>query len=228
MRILHLSDLHYNLHWFDWIKTQPENYDVLVIAGDLLDMFARVPLPQQAREVRRRLKGLPKTTVVCTGNHDVWPSHPLAPTDVMADGNWLQLCKREGLVVDGQSLDFGGERIEAVKWPIADWSPDTTVLVLHCPPADSPVGVPAQKADRASIMLTERLATHAPKLVLGGHIHQADSWICNVHGALCFNPGYSLDERVPNRVLIDTRAGIARWHSDWTTSECELASVRKA
>jgi Icc-related predicted phosphoesterase len=38
MRILAVSDIHYNLEWLKWIADQAPLYDVIVIAGDALDL----------------------------------------------------------------------------------------------------------------------------------------------------------------------------------------------
>ena len=38
MRILVVSDLHYTLKQLDWVTAVAPDYDLVVIAGDLLDM----------------------------------------------------------------------------------------------------------------------------------------------------------------------------------------------
>jgi Icc-related predicted phosphoesterase len=37
MRILHVTDLHFNQHHFEWIKAKQDQYDVLCFTGDFLD-----------------------------------------------------------------------------------------------------------------------------------------------------------------------------------------------
>ena len=72
MKILITADLHYREKWFRWLSTRAGDYDLICIAGDLLDMFFREPRIVQAREVRRWIRELAKVTrvAICSGNHD--------------------------------------------------------------------------------------------------------------------------------------------------------------
>lgn len=38
MKILIVSDIHYSLKQFDWLLKVAHNFDLIVIAGDLLDV----------------------------------------------------------------------------------------------------------------------------------------------------------------------------------------------
>ncbi len=65
MRWLVVSDLHYALRQFDWVCDVAPDFDLVVIAGDLLDLRSAVPIPAQsvavtaqiARIGRRRTAG---------------------------------------------------------------------------------------------------------------------------------------------------------------------------
>src|ERR1700751_1524241 len=72
MKILITSDLHYRQHWFHWLIEKGANYDLICVAGDLLDMFKGKPQMEQAREVSRWIHELATITrvIVCSGNHD--------------------------------------------------------------------------------------------------------------------------------------------------------------
>ena len=72
MKILITADLHYQEHWFRWLLDRAADYDLICIAGDLLDMFSREPRIAQAREVGRWIRELVKVTrvAICSGNHD--------------------------------------------------------------------------------------------------------------------------------------------------------------
>ena len=48
MKILITADLHYREEWFRWLSTRAGDYDLICIAGDLLDMFFREPRIVQA------------------------------------------------------------------------------------------------------------------------------------------------------------------------------------
>ena len=73
MRILLASDLHYTLPQLDWIEQVAPEHDVVVLAGDHLDVASSVRPEVQAAAVLahfRRLAGLTRL-VVCSGNHDL-------------------------------------------------------------------------------------------------------------------------------------------------------------
>ena len=59
MRILHLADLHLEPKWFDWVANRAAEYDLVVLAGDLLNMFSNVALSDQARACGNWLLALP-------------------------------------------------------------------------------------------------------------------------------------------------------------------------
>jgi Icc-related predicted phosphoesterase len=47
MRILLTADMHNNQRWFRWLEKHAQKYDLICIAGDLLDLFSRIePKPQ--------------------------------------------------------------------------------------------------------------------------------------------------------------------------------------
>ena len=47
MKVLLVADLHYTLPQFDWLQQEGSSYDVVVIAGDLLDLASPVPVAAQ-------------------------------------------------------------------------------------------------------------------------------------------------------------------------------------
>ena len=48
MRLLLVSDLHYTLPQFDWVVARSADFDVVVMAGDQLDISSTVALDAQA------------------------------------------------------------------------------------------------------------------------------------------------------------------------------------
>ena len=72
MKILVTVDLHYREHWYAWLLDRAEDYDLICIAGDLLDIFKSEPRMVQARAVSRWVRELAKVThvAICSGNHD--------------------------------------------------------------------------------------------------------------------------------------------------------------
>ena len=47
MRVLLVSDLHYDLRKLDWVLAESSGVDLLVLAGDMLDIASSVPLDAQ-------------------------------------------------------------------------------------------------------------------------------------------------------------------------------------
>jgi hypothetical protein len=50
MKILLTADLHFHTDWFRWLIEQAQGYDLVCLAGDLLDMFNVEPTKDQARQ----------------------------------------------------------------------------------------------------------------------------------------------------------------------------------
>ena len=71
MKILITADLHYREQWFRLLE-RSRDYDLICIAGDLLDMFNAEPRIMQARTVSRWIRELAKVTRVAiySENHD--------------------------------------------------------------------------------------------------------------------------------------------------------------
>lgn len=73
MRLLLVSDLHYSLPLFDWVVGVAGDFDVVVMAGDHLDLASLVDGRAQATVVRKyfdRIRAKAKL-LVCSGNHDL-------------------------------------------------------------------------------------------------------------------------------------------------------------
>ena len=73
MRILLVSDLHYSLKQLDWVVSVADDYDLVVPAGDHLDIRSYVEPDAQIVVVLEYLARIAaKTTVAaCSGNHDL-------------------------------------------------------------------------------------------------------------------------------------------------------------
>ena len=218
MRILHLADLHFKSDWFQWVGQESGNYDVLVIAGDLLNIFLRAatPLPQQAQFVQGWLKTLSKPSIVCSGNHDIWMRNPfeMKAYDAYAEGDWLQLAKQDGLMVDGQTASIFGEKFAAVKGGDTNWPVDATIVVSHAPPAETRVAINAGGLDFGDFEVSMRVWANRPMFICCGHVHEAADWAVLEGASWCFNPGCDMNAVVPNHIIIDTTKKIACWNSE--------------
>jgi predicted MPP superfamily phosphohydrolase len=94
MRLLLTADLHYRVHWFRWLIEQAPSYDLVCIAGDLLDMFKSETRLEQAREIRTLIRELADLVpvAVCSGNH----------------GNAGRLVSHDRASVYGWFIELGG------------------------------------------------------------------------------------------------------------------------
>ena len=129
MRILLVSDLHYTLPQLDWVVRAAPQYDLVVIAGDSLDISSAVSLDVQSVVILKYLALLQAAgkVVVSSGNHD------LTGPDAQGEQSalWLAEARAAGVPTDGGSLLVG----------------DT--LVTICPGWDGPLGRAAMEAQLA-------------------------------------------------------------------------------
>lgn len=218
MKFLHVSDLHFRAHWFEWVAAQSRSYDAVCLSGDLLDMFGthKASLREQTKWVRDWLREFPGRLFVCSGNHDWWDSAGVVDND--AHGGWLDKMARSALTVDGQGA-FCGEfyihchafRAPPV-WPQAPagrW-----ILLHHVPPALAATGIGgAGGNDNGCRELAGALTTAArpPWIVLSGHLHKPKSWRGRCGPSWSLNPTYDDQARVPNHIIIDTAQGSLTW-----------------
>ncbi len=232
MRVLLVSDLHYDLRKLDWVLARAADreaaIDVAVLAGDLLDIASGVPLDTQITVVLSYLERLAAevATIVCSGNHDL---------DSRSDSGekmtrWLAEARADGVVVDGDSLDVGGWRLTACAW----WEGPETLAALearldaaaldrpanwawafHGPP-EGPLSWTGAR-HYGDPELPRLLDIYAPDVVLCGHIHQAPftnegDWAEHRAGTWLFNAGYQLGHE-PTFIELDLDARTAAWHS---------------
>jgi predicted phosphodiesterase len=107
MKILVAADLHYREQWFRLLE-RSRDYDLICIAGDLLDMFNAEPRIVQARTVSRWIRELAKVTrvAICSGNHD--NAGTQISTDRAPVYEWLcELGKDPRIITDGSTEVLG-------------------------------------------------------------------------------------------------------------------------
>ena len=73
MRCLVVADLHYSLPQFDWLLAAAPEFDVVIFAGDALDIGSFVDFRAQILVVKKYLSLLSGMTrvILCSGNHDL-------------------------------------------------------------------------------------------------------------------------------------------------------------
>lgn len=229
MRILAVADLHYQLQQFDWLLEQAPQFDLVIIAGDMLDLAGHADLDAQIVVVGKYLDRLRRLVPVlaCSGNHD---GDVRNEQDEMV-AEWLTLSGAENLTVDGQSLEAGGDLFTVCPWwdgpetraTFEKWieEEDTKprkrwIWVYHSPPQDSPLSWTSKKF-AGDPFLNELIDRYHPDLVIGGHIHNAPfmpegSWIHRRGRTWAFNPGHVFGSE-PAYLILDLDKMDAKWIS---------------
>lgn len=229
MRCLIVADIHYSLKQFDWLVSVGAAYDLVVIAGDLLEIASIVDRHAQIVVVRAYLEDLSRRTrvAVCSGNHDL--------DAIGADGErvaeWLHDLPEGGLAGDGARIDIGDLRLSLCPW----WDgpatrdriaaqldrdardrPGRWFWVYHAPPPDSPTSWGGQR-HFGDAELAGWIDRHQPDLVFCGHVHQSPfvaggDWADRRGRTWIFNTGQQLGP-VPCHIVLDTDRQTALWFS---------------
>lgn len=241
MRILLLSDLHYTLPQLDWVVGAAPSFDLVVLAGDHLDISSSVPLDAQSVVILRYLSLLQSATqlAVSSGNHDL--------TGPDADGEqsalWLREARAAGVPTDGDSLLVDETLVTICPWwdgPVGRESvaaqlaadrarrPTHWAWVYHWPPLGSPTCWTRQR-HYGDAELAGWIDEHQPDVVLTGHVHDPPfkpdgSWYDRLGDTWVFNAGRQIG-RVPAHVDLDLTAGRATWISLLGTETIDLAEA---
>jgi Icc-related predicted phosphoesterase len=228
MRLLLVADLHYSLPQFDWVLDMADGFDVVVMAGDHLDLASIVDGRAQSVVVGKYFSRLRDKTrlVICSGNHDL-DAKSEAGEKV---AKWLSGIQ-DGTLSDGASFVFedtlfticpwwdgpivragiGAQLAEASAQRLERW-----IWIHHAPPAKSPT---SWGGDRyfGDVELREWIEQYRPDIVLSGHVHQSPfvkdgSWVDRIGPTWVFNAGQQFGAP-PTHIIIDTDIGQALWFS---------------
>jgi len=114
MRILLVSDLHYTLKQLDWVISVADSYDLVVVAGDHLDIGSAVEPDAQIAVVLEYLSRIAAKTrvVACSGNHDLNARNDLGERSAQ----WLDAAREFGVGVDGMRVNLEGATVTVCPW----------------------------------------------------------------------------------------------------------------
>jgi Icc-related predicted phosphoesterase len=238
MKCLLVSDLHYALKQLDWLHAAAARFDVVVVAGDHLDISSAVALEAQIVVILKYMQRTQRRArlVVSSGNHDLTATNAAGEKHAA----WMSRVRRLGIVTDGDAVEVAGTVFSVCPW----WDgPETRsevdaqlerdaarvdrrrqrwIWVYHSPPEGSPTswGGTRHYGDTDLSAWIERFR---PDMVLTGHIHQSPfrqggSWVDRIGSTWVFNSGRQIGP-VPCHTVIDDAERRATW--------CSLAGVQQ-
>ncbi|WP_421724149.1 metallophosphoesterase family protein [Bauldia sp.] len=239
MRLLAVADLHYSLPKYDWLLATASKYDLVVIAGDHLDLTSGVDFRAQAVVVRKYLDRLKAQVPVltCSGNHDLDSRN--AEGEKIA--RWVRDLTADGVPADGTSFVLddtffticpwwdGPIEREAIARQLATDSPKREgrrwIWIHHAPPIDSPTSWGGQRSF-GDQELSDWIREYAPDIVLAGHVHQSPfvpdgSWVDWIGDTWIFNAGHQYGAP-PSCIILDTDQNAAVWLSAAGAQEVSL------
>lgn len=152
MRLLVVADLHYSLPQFDWVLDCAADFDMVVMAGDHLDLASLVDARAQTVVVNKYFSKLSEKTrlVTCSGNHDLDSSKEAGEKIA----KWLKGSNMKGIPSDGETFLAGDTlftvcpwwdgpvtrtRLEAQLEEAASQRNGYWIWIHHAPPDKSPV-----------------------------------------------------------------------------------------
>ena len=227
MRCLVVADLHYSLPQFDWLLSAAGQFDLVIFAGDALDLGSAVDFRAQIVVVRKYLSRLAGVTrvILCSGNHDL--------DERNAEGEkysrWIGEVRDLGVARDGDNLSVADTLFTVCPWwdgPLlrqrldtqlaeaATRRPQRWIWVHHAPPANSPTSW-GGKRHFGDTELVQWIERYQPSMVISGHVHQSPfvrdgSWYDRLGQTWVFNTGLQ-PGRPPTYIVIDTDEGAAFW-----------------
>ncbi len=229
MRCLVVADLHYSLPQFDWVLNAAPHFDVVIIAGDALDIGSVVDFRAQIVVVQKYLRMLADKTrvILCSGNHD------LDERDETGEkiSRWIGNIGNLGIAHDGDSLTIGDTFFTICPWwdgprvkeqigmqlqQAAAAHSGRWIWVHHAPAANSPTSWGGARTF-GDAELVQWIESYKPDIVLSGHVHQSPfvkdgSWFDRLGDTWVFNVGQQFG-RPPAHIMLDLDNNRAYWFS---------------
>ena len=240
MRCLVVADLHYSLPQFDWLISAAPNFDLVVFAGDALDIGSLVDFRAQIVVVQKYLSILSSMTrvVLCSGNHDL--DERSAEGEKIA--KWIRHLQQLGIACDGDSFTTDGMLFTVCPWwdgPLvrqeiaaqleraAEGRSGKWIWIHHAPPTNSPVSWGGSR-HFGDVELVEWIERFKPDIVLSGHVHQSPfvrngSWYDRLGSTWAFNVGHQFG-RPPAHLVLDFDNNAAFWISAAGAETVNLAA----
>lgn len=217
-----------NLGQLEWVAQQAHRFDVVALAGDLLQIAAG-PEREQVAAILPLLKRIREQAplLVCSGNHD--GDAKSASGEVYA--GWIRALRKMDVTPDGYSWAKDGYRFTCCPWwhgaeareamlgQLRTESAEARgkwIWIHHAPPRGSRIAW-TTKGDAGDPLLLKLIGQYRPRLVLCGHVHDAPfyeegGWFERVGETYVFNPGKQPGP-APACIELDLEAGTAARYS---------------
>jgi Icc-related predicted phosphoesterase len=229
MKCLLVADIHYDLRKFDWVVDVAEHFDLVVLAGDHLEIAAIVDRATQAVVVQKYFRRLMAKAplIICSGNHD------LDAKDANGEltSKWVTNARLLGIPTDGDDHWIGDTLFSVCPWwdgeqrqaaigeqlaRAASDRPGHWIWVYHAPPESSPTSWGGRRSF-GDAPLRAWIEQYQPDIVLSGHVHQSPfipngSWVDQIGKTWVFNAGHQIGP-IPAHIVVDTDAQRAYWLS---------------
>ncbi|MFT4690481.1 MAG: Icc-related predicted phosphoesterase [Limisphaerales bacterium] len=240
MKYLIVADIHYSLKQFDWVNSVAQKFDLVVLAGDLLDLVSIVERDAQAVVALNYLRRIREKTrlLASSGNHDA--------KDKSAEGEWaatwLQDSRNDDVLVDRDSAVIDETFFTICPWWDGDLGRDAVLAQLvadaakpkahwawiyHCPPHGTPLSWNGKK-HFGDPHLGEWIKRFQPDLVFAGHVHEAPfrnegSWVHRIGKTFIFNAGRQHGP-IPAFLVWNTDDADVTWISQAGTERVSLSA----
>ncbi|NIT13407.1 MAG: phosphohydrolase [Candidatus Dadabacteria bacterium] len=243
MKCLIVSDLHYRLNHYDWVLKESDNFDLVIIAGDLLDAGSIANPKAQITVVTKYLSKLNEITniIVCSGNHDLDARNSSGEKYA----RWVLKANDLGIPADGNGISLNGSMFSILPWwdgpellyeienllaRDAGANNDNWIWIYHTPSNNSRTSWDGKKYN-GDENLNKWIRRYKPKMVISGHCHLSPfkndgSWIDQIESTWVFNPGMQIGP-FPAHIILETNLQKAAWFSLEGGQEVDLSGNLK-
>jgi len=207
---------------------EASNFDLVCIAGDLLDMFRSETRIEQSGEIARLIRKLADLVpvAICSGNHD--NAGRIVSHDRASVYEWfIELGTHRNVITDGSTRKLENLIVTTVPYHRSRQEKSiwldrgSTIrrqtgmpwIILHHVPAKSGTGVSGEELEAS-----ELLAAYRPDYFVSGHNHafpyeSGQSWNQKLGQVSLLVPGQLLEAPIPNYITLDSESGDPSWHT---------------
>ena len=218
MNILHVTDLHFNKRFFDWVYDCRHGYDAVCITGDFLNtqLSCDTPLDEQIAWISSWLRKFDTPLFACSGNHDCRLTPSLDINDLFSGyedddlpdsdfatelgADWLFNISNPWFYADYSIKELHGIVMGSIPYGLEEYErfSQCDVLLHHLPPAKTSTS-DMNGQDWGSTALRNALdcGTIKPGYLLCGHVHRPKESVTMVGNCSIINPGAILKAAAP-------------------------------